>query len=108
MKTILNKIISFVAAAVVLSTGFAAVPNPIPETDDSIPVIQIDTDSNENEDNNGGEENQINPQCDDPEREILQWFNNNIVPIQYNFWILFNAGFFIHCAGIVICKLHII
>ncbi len=72
MKTVLNKIISFVAAAVILSAGFAAVPNPIPETDGTIPVIQIDFDSNENEDKNGDEENQIEPQCDDPEREILQ------------------------------------
>ncbi len=68
MKTVLNKIISFVAAAVILSAGFAAVPNPIPETDGTIPVIQIDFDSNEND----GEENQINPQCDDPDVEILQ------------------------------------
>lgn len=72
MKTVLNKIISLIAAAVVLSAGFAAVPNPIPETDDTIPVIQIDSDSDENEDKNGGEENQIEPQCDDPDVEILQ------------------------------------
>jgi uncharacterized protein YxeA len=72
MKTVLNKIISLIAAAVVLSAGFAVVPNLISETDDSIPVIQIDSDSNENEDKNAGEENQIEPQCDDPEREILQ------------------------------------
>lgn len=72
MKTVLNKIISLIAAAVVLSAGFAAVPNPIPETDDSIPVIQINTGSNENEDKNDGEGNQINPQCDDPDVEILQ------------------------------------
>jgi hypothetical protein len=72
MKTVLNKIISLIAAAVVLSAGFSVVPNLISETDDSIPVIQIDSDSNENEDKNAGEENQIEPQCDDPEREILQ------------------------------------
>jgi len=72
MKTVLNKIISLIAAAAVLSAGFAVVPNLISETDDSIPVIQIDSDSNENEDKNAGEENQIEPQCDDPEREILQ------------------------------------
>lgn len=72
MKTVLNKIISLIAAAVVFSAGFAVVPNLISETDDSIPVIQIDSDSNENEDKNAGEENQIEPQCDDPEREILQ------------------------------------
>lgn len=72
MKTVLNKIISLIAAAVVLSAGFATVPNPIPETDGTIPMIRIDTDSNENEDKNDGEENQINPQCDDPDGEILQ------------------------------------
>lgn len=72
MKTVLNKIISLIAAAVVLGEGFAAVPNPIPETDDTIPVIQIDSDSNENEDKNGGEENQIEPQIDDDDECIQQ------------------------------------
>lgn len=72
MKTVLNKIISLIAAAVVLGAGFAAVPNPISETDDTIPVIQIDSDSNENEDKNGGEENQIEPQIDDDDECIQQ------------------------------------
>ena len=71
MKTVLNKIISLIAAAVVLGAG-PAVPNPIPETDDTIPVIQIDSDSNENEDKNGGEENQIEPQIDDDDECIQQ------------------------------------
>ena len=60
MKTVLNKIISLIAAAVVLGAGFAAVPNPIPETDDTIPVIQIDSDSNENEDKTAAKKIRLN------------------------------------------------
>lgn len=70
MKSILSKIISLIAAATVLSAGFAAVPDTIPKSDDSIPIIQIEPESGVDE--NDGEGNQAAPQCDDPDEIILQ------------------------------------
>lgn len=70
MKTVLSKIISFIAAAVVLCAGLVAVSNPDPEN--LIPTSQ--SESSSDKDGNGGE-NQAEPQCDepiDPQEEILQ------------------------------------
>jgi len=65
MKTTISKIISVLAAAtVLLSASFTTVPTPIQGSDDSIPVIQIDLESDKNKD--GDEGNEAEPQCDEP------------------------------------------
>lgn len=74
MKTTINKIISVLAmATVLLCASFTTVPTPIPESDDSIPIIQIDLESDMNKD--GDEGDVAEPQCDEPidnEDRILQ------------------------------------
>lgn len=70
MKTVLSKIISFIAVAAVLCAGLVTVPNH--SSDNSVPTSQIESDSDREE--NGGE-NQAEPQCDeliDPQEQILQ------------------------------------
>ncbi len=65
MKTTISKIISVLAVAtVLLSASFTTVPTPIPESNDSIPVIQIDLGSDKNKDNDEG--NEAEPQFDEP------------------------------------------
>ncbi len=70
MKIVLSKIISFIAAAVMLSAGFATVPTPSP--DNTFPTVQIESGSDI--EGNGGT-NQAETQCDepiDPKDETLQ------------------------------------
>lgn len=70
MKTVLSKIISIIAAAVVLCAGLVTVPNPDP--DNSLPTSQSVSSSDKD---GNGEENQAEPQCDehiDPEDVTLQ------------------------------------
>lgn len=72
MKKLISKTISaIIAAAVILNTGIAAIPNPNPvfDSDSSITIIETKPGTNEDE---SGEENENNPQCDDPVVEILQ------------------------------------
>ncbi len=74
MKTTISRIISVLAVAtVLLSASFTTVTNPITEPDDSITVIQIESESDKNKD--GDEGNKAEPQCDEPidnEDRILQ------------------------------------
>ncbi len=69
MKTKLTKIISMlIVAAVVLSSGFTTIPKPTSLPDNSIVIIEIDSD----DDKSCNEVNDTDPPFDDPEVEILQ------------------------------------
>lgn len=74
MKTTISKLISALAVAtVLLSANLATAPTPIPESNDSVPVIKIESEPDKNKD--GGEGNKAQPQFDEPidnEDRILQ------------------------------------
>lgn len=71
MKSNFKKIISlFIIAAAVISSGFTTITKPTPSTDNSIVIIEIDPDSDD--DKNCNEVNDTDPPFDDPEVEILQ------------------------------------
>lgn len=74
MKTTISKFISTLAVAtVLLSASLTTAPTPIPESNDSVPVIQIESESDKNKDGDKG--NKAEPQCDEPidnEDRILQ------------------------------------
>jgi len=71
MKTLLNKIISLAAAAVILVAGFAVLPKPIPKPDGpTIPPISTGTDCGEGE--NSSEGDPAEPQIDDDDVYIMQ------------------------------------
>lgn len=70
MKELLNKIISFAAAAAVLIAGFAVLPNPNPEQDGSISSGNIIIDNGENENDCNGVPS--NPVIDDDWEYIQQ------------------------------------
>lgn len=68
MKTNLRKIISMlIAAAIVLSSGFTAIPKPSTVSDSAITIIEIEPDS---DDGNCG--NEYKPLFDDSPDEISQ------------------------------------
>lgn len=63
MKKLLEKLFGLIlAVAILLGAGNISKPNPLPEDNNDIII------SSENDDN--GDE--IKPQCDEPEQEILQ------------------------------------
>ncbi len=71
MKTKLTKIISMlIAAAIVLGTGFTAMPKPTSSPDSPIVIIEIDTDSDDVK--NGNEGDEVKPQFDESPDEIDQ------------------------------------
>ncbi len=71
MKTKLTKIISMlIAAAIVLSSGFTTIPKPTSLPDNSIVIIEIDTDSDD--DRSGKEANEAEPLIDESFDEIDQ------------------------------------
>ena len=64
MKTKLTKIISMLSAtAIVLGSGFTAIPKPDPSADNPIVIIEIDSDD---------EGDEAKPQIDESELEIDQ------------------------------------
>ncbi len=71
MKTKLTKIISMlIAAAIVLGTGFTAMPKPTSSPDSPVVIIEIDSDSNDGKNNEGA--NEAKPQIDESPDEIDQ------------------------------------
>ena len=71
MKSNFKKIISMlIVAAVVLSSGFTAIPKPTSSPDNPIVIIEIEPDSDD--DKNGEGANETKSQIDDSPDEIEQ------------------------------------
>lgn len=71
MKTNFRKIISvLIAAAIVLSSGFTAIPKPTSSPDNPIAIIEIEPDSDDGKNDEGA--NEAKPQIDESELEISQ------------------------------------